>query len=75
MNLLTIRQACRFYNLSRPTLLDRIARGIIQAKNLNPGGKYRILRVIPDFQPDPSQDRVKELELAKRLGLIPPGAA
>jgi hypothetical protein len=68
--LLTIAQACKFYCLSRPTLLDRIEQRLIRVKDLRrPGGKYRILRVIPDLQPDIAEEEVKELDIQRRLGL------
>ncbi len=69
-SLLTISQACDFYQLSRPTLMDRIDEGLIKIKDLSkPGGKYRILRVIPDLSPDISAEDVENLDIQRRLGL------
>jgi hypothetical protein len=68
--LLKIKKACEFYGLSRTTLLDRIAEGLIRVKDLSrPGAKYRTLRVIPDLAPDVTEDQVKELDIRRRLGL------
>jgi hypothetical protein len=68
--LLTITDACRFYGLSRPTLMDRIADGLIRVKDLSrTGARYRTLRVIPDLTPDVSAEEIEDRELMKKLGL------
>ena len=68
--LLTITDACRFYGMSRPTLMNRITEGLIRVKDLSPpGAKYRTLRVIPDLEPTVTIEEIEDLEMERKFGL------